>query len=71
MNHKDWMCPHCGKLFHFRDCVYQDVRGLVPTHDFPVPCRAICPGSGQTPRDSHDRRPLWKDEEHRTEGISQ
>lgn len=49
------MCPHCGRLFT------QLVKGrLIPTHDHPPPCRAVCPGSGQNPRNSEtDRRPLW------------
>jgi hypothetical protein len=51
-------CPHCGKEFlgSFTS------GGLVPYHDFPVPCRAVCPGSGQHPRSMSDKRPLWKDE---------
>lgn len=48
-------CPHCGKLF-------EDQPGLVPTHDYPVPCRQVCPGSQQYFRLEIDRRPLWKDE---------
>lgn len=49
------MCPHCGELFRY------NVR-LIPTHDFPKPCRMVCPGSGQIPRNSlSDKRPLWKD----------
>lgn len=46
------MCPHCGKLF--------DWASKVPTHDYPPPCRSVCPGSGQLPRNPEtDRRPLW------------
>lgn len=52
-----YQCPHCGEQFPAEQC-----DGLIPTHDFPRPCRAVCPGSGQTPRSVHDRRPLWKDE---------
>lgn len=49
-------CPHCGKIF-------ENLAGLIPTHDFPPPCRAVCPGSGQTPRNpDSDNRPLWKDQ---------
>lgn len=52
----NYMCPHCGKLFGH-------CTGLIPTHDYPVPCRAVCPGSQQTPRNPlSDMRPLWKDE---------
>lgn len=51
-----YMCPHCGKTFaRLR-------RSLIPAHDFPVPCRAACPGSQQHPRNPDtDKRPLWKD----------
>ena len=48
-------CPHCGWTYPFRS-------GLVPTHDWPKPCRQVCPGKGQTPRGMADRRLLWKDE---------
>lgn len=37
-----WKCSHCGKEFVLRD-------GKIPTHDFPVPCRAVCNGSGLEP----------------------
>jgi hypothetical protein len=51
------MCPHCGKI-------WSGMKDLIPTHDFPVPCRAVCPGSGQCPRNPlTDKRPLWKDEQ--------
>lgn len=50
-------CPHCGREYHIRAC-----RPLIPTHDFPVPCRSVCPGSGQNPRGLADLRPLWKDD---------
>ena len=58
------MCPHCGKVFKINDCL--KVRGdveefVVPTHDWPPPCRAVCPGSGQEPRMVSDSRPLGKD----------
>jgi hypothetical protein len=54
------MCPHCGELFYASEL--RD--SLIPTHDFPQPCRAVCPGSKQTPRNSDsDKRPLWKDEQ--------
>lgn len=47
-------CPHCGAEFSkLRD-------GKIPTHDFPPPCRSVCPGSKQQPRDEDD--PLWKDD---------
>ena len=53
-----YMCPHCGWCY---DADKSD-DGLVPTHDFPKPCRSVCPGSKQTPRNPHsDKRPLWKD----------
>jgi len=52
------MCPHCGELFSARN-------QLIPTHDYPKPCRSVCPGSGQVPRNPEsDNRPLWKDEKH-------
>lgn len=51
-------CPHCGREYSLRAMK----SGLMPTHDFPVMCRQVCPGSGQIPRGLADRRPLWKDE---------
>lgn len=37
-------CRHCGRsLARSRD-------GKVPMHDYPPPCRAVCPGSGHQPR---------------------
>ena len=52
------MCPHCGEVF-------SGMPALIKTHDWPRPCRQICPGSGQVPRDPNDRRPLWKDEKEK------
>lgn len=58
---RNMMCPHCGALFTSRELVYYK---LIPTHDFPKMCRAVCPGSKQNPRNSDsDKRPLWKDEQ--------
>lgn len=53
-----YKCPHCGWQFEggLTD------SPLVPVHDYPVPCRTVCPGSKQAPRSLADRRPLWKDE---------
>ena len=48
-------CPHCGETF----CGLKD--GRVQTHDFPRPCRSVCPGSRQHPK-QHDDTPLWKDD---------
>lgn len=48
-------CPHCGKLFAAEELV----RGLVPSHDYPEPCRSSCPGSKQNPRAADDTAPLW------------
>lgn len=46
------MCPHCGQLFRS--------SSLIPIHDEAPPARAVCPGSGQNPRNPlSDRRPLW------------
>lgn len=58
-------CPHCGWTYDpedaankYRDFVYE----LVPTHDFPPPFRAVCPGTNQHPRNAEtDLRLLWKD----------
>jgi hypothetical protein len=53
------MCPHCGELVECRN-------GLTPYHDYPKPCRAVCPGSEQNPRCStSDARPLWNGEPNR------
>ena len=50
-------CPHCGREYSLRAC-----NPNIPTHDWPPPCRAVCPGSGQIPRNAlTDNRPLWKD----------
>lgn len=50
------MCPHCGKLF-------VGLPPQVPTHDYPPPCRSVCPGSGQVPRNPEsDARLLWNGE---------
>ena len=47
------MCPHCGEITGV-------TGGLVPTHDYPRPARAVCPGSQQIPRNAEsDRRVLW------------
>ena len=51
-----FLCPHCGERFE------GDGGGAVPTHDFPKPCRSVCPGSGKTPRLPGCVNPLWKDE---------
>ena len=58
----NYKCPHCGEQFTSEAMVYRGVKGLIPGHDFPRPCRAVCPGSGQHPRDIGDNRPLWKDQ---------
>jgi hypothetical protein len=53
------ICPHCGEIFEFAALRN---GALIPTHEFPRPCRAVCPGSGQVPRNpDSDKRPLWKD----------
>lgn len=49
-------CPHCGELFK------KLLNSEIPTHDFPKPCRSVCPGSGERPRPEKDERPLWKDD---------
>ena len=51
-------CPNCGELL---EPVLKRGVPVVPTHDFPRPCRAVCPGSGQLPREPSDASPLWKD----------
>lgn len=38
--------PSCHKAFS-NDMLRDDKR--IPTHDFPEPCRSVCPGSGQWP----------------------
>lgn len=50
------MCPHCGETF-------EGYHELIPYHDYPKPCRQVCPGSKQIPRCSEsDGRPLWNGE---------
>lgn len=58
----DYKCPHCGKIFDGMKIATAKIPGMIPTHDYPPPCRSVCPGSGQHPRDPNDKRPLWKDE---------
>ena len=45
-------CSYCGELL-------QQKNGVVPHHDFPKPCRMLCRGSGNPPREANE--PLWKD----------
>lgn len=33
----------------------------IPTHDYPRPCRQVCRGSGEFPKEDPDT-PLWKDD---------
>ncbi len=48
-------CRNCGTEFSkLKD-------GKIPTHDFPPPCRSVCRGSGQLPKDD-EATPLWKDD---------
>lgn len=57
MSETMFKCPHCGKEFKQSAC-----KPLVPYHDYPPGCRAVCPGSKQDPRNAEtDMRPLWKD----------
>jgi membrane protease subunit (stomatin/prohibitin family) len=37
------ICPHCGDMVPLRE------EGTIKTHDFPKPCRSVCPGTGQRP----------------------
>lgn len=57
-------CPYCGWLYSQSQAKKRyrnfDVNA-VPTHDFPPMCRAVCRGSGQSPRLDIDDRPLGKD----------
>jgi rubredoxin len=62
------MCPHCGWQYDpatekdRRDATSPSPFELVPTHDWPPPFRAVCPGTHQHPRNpDSDRRPLRKD----------
>ena len=55
-------CPHCGELFGYSKTMTAEICGKIPTHDYPKPCRSVCPGSLQQPRSIEDRRPLWKDD---------
>lgn len=59
-SNRRFKCPHCGELFARLGI------GLIPTHDFPKPCRRVCPGSKHLPRDASDKRPLWKGEEKKS-----
>lgn len=57
------MCPHCGWTFDPADYIRlePDAHERVPTHDFPRPGRAICPGTHRYPWGPTDPRPLGKD----------
>ena len=50
----DSECPHCGEVFSR----LQD--NVIPTHDYPRPCRQVCPGSGESPRTNGAT--LWNDD---------
>lgn len=53
-----YKCPECGALFTAL------TDGLIPTHDHPKPCRRVCPGSKQYPRNAEsDKRKNWEEEE--------
>ena len=56
---KQAACPHCGEGFAKLN------KGQIPTHDYPRPCRRVCPGSGQHPR-RRDAN-LWKDDPEQQE----
>lgn len=52
------MCPHCGEIVQIKDT-------LTVYHDWPKPCRAVCPGSKQNPRCAEsDGRLLWNGKEN-------
>ena len=42
---KPYECSHCGKRFSALR------KGLIETHNYPKPCRAVCPGSGKEPKE--------------------
>lgn len=52
-------CPHCGENFSALK------NGKIPTHDFPKPCRQVCPGSGESPRKK--KSALWKNDPEQRE----
>lgn len=43
------ICSHCKDSFQLKG-------GLIPTHDFPKPCRSVCPGSKGLPEGSKDAK---------------
>lgn len=48
-------CPHCGWQYDpkkWSKLVGKNAWSTVPTHDETPPFRAVCPGSGQTPKKS-------------------
>lgn len=50
------MCPHCGEMVGTRN-------HLTVPHPLETDQRAVCPGSGQVPRNAEsDRRVLWNGE---------
>lgn len=40
-------CSHCGWKY---TPVNDEQTIKVPTHDWPVPCRQVCPGTGRLPQ---------------------
>ena len=53
------MCPHCGEDVGVTD-------GLTDYHDYPIPCRSVCPGVKQNYRNAEsDARLLWNGEPNR------
>jgi hypothetical protein len=55
-------CPYCGEEFDVGESGDSGDQ-LTPRHDFPRPCRSVCPGSGKPMRRIEDPWPLGKDEE--------
>ncbi len=56
-------CPHCGWTYDPNTdprCKNRP-RDVVPYHDYPPPCRSVCPGSKQAPIYADDERVLGKD----------
>lgn len=56
-------CPHCGELFEWEDLRgWNPIPGKIPSHTIPGTAQ-VCPGVGGEPRNLHDRRPLWIEEQ--------
>jgi len=58
MKIKGWKCEHCGEVFDVDPGISNPTT---PTHDWPAPCRQVCPGARRAMIPASSRRVLGKD----------